>query len=72
MAESDATEPYTWLKEALLVSHLLTDFQWVELLLAMDPLCHLKPSQLLAKMLEVCPRDQHGSKLFAVLFLQGF
>ena len=29
-----------------------------------------KPSQLLAEMLELCPREEHGSKLFAVLFLQ--
>ena len=34
----DVTQPYTKLKEALLASHQLTDFQRVELILAMEPL----------------------------------
>ncbi len=46
------------------------DFQRVELLMAMEPLGGRKLSQMLAEMLEVCPRDEHGSKLFASLFLQ--
>jgi len=70
VAEPDPVQPYTLLKQALLASHLLTDFQRVEQLLAMEPLGDRKPSQLLAAMLEVCPRDEHGSKLFAALFLQ--
>jgi len=36
----------------------------------MEPMGDKKPSQLLAAMLEICPRDEHGSKLFAALFLQ--
>jgi len=70
VAEPDLVAPYTRLKEALLASHLLTDFQRVEMLLAIDSLGGRKPSQLLAEMLELCPRDEHGSKLFAALFLQ--
>jgi len=70
VADPDPVQPYTLLKQALLSSHVLTDFQRVEQLLAMEPLGSRKPSQLLAAMLEVCPRDEHGSKLFAALFLQ--
>ena len=47
----DVTQPYTKLKEALLASHQLTDFQWVELILAMEQLGSRKP---LADMWEVC------------------
>ncbi len=47
--------PYLALKEALLVSHQLTDFQRVEMLLAMPPLGARRPSELLADMLEICP-----------------
>ena len=34
----DIMQPYSKLKEALLTSHQLTDFQRVELILAMEPL----------------------------------
>ena len=70
VAEPDPDQPYTLLKQALLASHVLTDFQRVEQLLSMEPMGDKKPSQLLAAMLEICPRDEHGSKLFAALFLQ--
>ena len=62
--------PYSKLKEALLASHQLTDFQRVELLHAMEPLGSRKPSELLADMLEMCPVDQQSNIFFAVLFLQ--
>ena len=61
--------PDTKLKEALLASHQVTDFLWVELILAMEPLGSLKPSELLANMWEVCPSDEHNNKFFAALFL---
>jgi len=62
--------PYTQLKEALLVSHQLTDFQRVELLLAMPPLGGRKPSVMLADMLELCPPGQADNIFFVGLFLQ--
>ena len=62
--------PYSKLKEALLASHQLTDFQRVELLLAVEPLGGRKPSELLADMWELCPADQHNNIFFAALFLQ--
>lgn len=70
IVDPDTAAPYSKLKEALLTSHLITDFQRVELLLAIDSLGGRKPSQLLAEMLELCPREEHTSKLFAALFLQ--
>ena len=66
----DPLRPYTVLKEALLTSHHMTDFQRVELLHAMEPLGGRKPSELLADMLELCPPTQHNNVFFAVLFLQ--
>ena len=39
----DIMQPYSKLKEALLASHQLTDFQQVELILAMEPLGSQKP-----------------------------
>ena len=70
LANPDPILPYTKLKEALLASHILTDFQRVELLLAVEPLGGRKPSKLLADMWELCPDNQHNSIFFAVLFLQ--
>jgi len=70
VAHPDPVRPYSLLKQALLASHQLTDFQRVEQLLAMEPLGSRKPSQLLAAMLELCPRDEQGSKFFVALFLQ--
>ena len=66
----DPLQPYTKLKDALLASHQLTDFQWVELLHAMEPLGGRKPSELLADMWELCPVNQHDNIFFAMLFLQ--
>ena len=42
------------LKEALLVSHQLTDFQRVEMLLAMGLMGGRKPLELLVDLLEIC------------------
>ena len=66
----DPLQPYTKLKDALLASHQLTDFQRVELLHAMEPLGGRKPSELLADMWELCPANQHDNIFFAMLFLQ--
>ena len=66
----DPVAPFTALKAALLASHHLTDYQKVELLLAMDSLGGRKPSELLADMLEMCPAGQEGNVFFVGLFLQ--
>jgi hypothetical protein len=66
----DATTPYTTLKQRLLDSHELTDFQRMELLHCMEPLGARKPSELLSQMLEACPRGQENNMFFLFLFLQ--
>jgi hypothetical protein len=52
---------YNALKERLLHSHQLTDIQKVELLVDMPALGDWKPTQLLAAMVEACPRGQENS-----------
>jgi hypothetical protein len=61
---------YTALKERLLESHQLNDYQRVSLLFRMEPLGGRKPSELLAAMLELCPRGHETSIFFTHLFLE--
>ena len=68
--EDPLQNPYTTLKVVLLKSHQLTDFQRVEKLHQLEPLSGCKPSELLAVMLEICPRGQDTSLFFQYLFLQ--
>ena len=68
--EDPPENPYTTLKAVLLKSHQLTDFQRVEKLHQLEPLGGRKPSELLAIMLEICPRGQDTSLFFQYLFLQ--
>jgi hypothetical protein len=58
------------LKAALLTSHTMSDYQRVELLSRVEPLGGRKPSNLLAVMLELCPRGHETSPFFGYLFLQ--
>lgn len=62
--------PYTTLKATLLSSHQLTDFQRVELLHRVEPLGGRRPSELLAVMMELCPRGQENNIFFQFMFLQ--
>jgi hypothetical protein len=64
------TEPYQQLKDRLLASHKLTRYQRAERLFAMPPLGSRKPSEMMAAMLEVCPRGEEKTDLFACLILQ--
>jgi hypothetical protein len=61
---------YNALKEWLLHSHQLTDIQKVELLVDMPALGDRKPTQLLAAMVEACPRGQEDSVFMSALFLR--
>ena len=61
--------PYTQLKARLLDAHQLTDYQKVDQLLKMGDLGARRPSELLAAMLELCPRGQETSLFFTHLFL---
>jgi hypothetical protein len=62
--------PYLAIKQRLLASQQLTSFQRAEKLFAMPPLGNRKPSDLMAAMLEICPRGEEKTDLFACLFLQ--
>ena len=60
---------YTILKARLLEAHQLTDYQKVDSLLKMESLGARRPSELLAAMLEACPRGQETNIFFTHLFL---
>ena len=61
--------PYSQLKARLLEAHQLTDNQKVDQLLKMESLGARRPSELLAAMLETCPRGQETNIFFTHLFL---
>jgi hypothetical protein len=63
-------QPYSMLKQRLLASHHLTGFQRAKKLFQMLALGAGKPSDLMATMLEICPRGEERTELFACLFLQ--
>ncbi len=73
---ADLVEPppaelmYNALKDRLLASHQLTDIQKEELLVDMPVLGDRKPTQLLAAMIEACPRGQEDSVFMSALFLR--
>jgi hypothetical protein len=65
-----AATAYDYIKNRLIASHQLTDFQKAEKLFQMPALGSMKPLDLMAAMLETCPRGEEKSNLFACIFLQ--
>jgi hypothetical protein len=65
-----AETPYVAIKQRLMAAHQMTSFQRAEKLFAMPALGNRKPSELMAAMLEICPRGEEKTDLFACLFLQ--
>jgi hypothetical protein len=65
-----AANQYDELKGRLMASHQMTSYQRAERLFAMPSLGARKPSDLMAAMLEICPRGEEKTELFACLFLQ--
>ncbi len=63
-------QPYSVLKERLLASHQLTDYQRIAQLHQMPALGGRKPSELLSAMLELCPRGHESSIFFTHLYLE--
>jgi hypothetical protein len=55
-ADTLLTNLYTELRRHLLAAHQLTNIQRLEQLFNLLPLATQKPSELLAKMLQLCPR----------------
>jgi hypothetical protein len=63
-------DSYNLIKEALLQAHQLSDYQRVELLSKVEPHGARKLSDLLAAMIELCPRQHLDSPFFLYFFLQ--
>jgi hypothetical protein len=71
IVESEPSEtPYDDIKQRLVASHQLSDFQKAERLFQMPALGGRKPTELMAAMLETCPRGEEKTNLFACIFLQ--
>jgi hypothetical protein len=71
IVESEPSEtPYDDIKQRLVASHQLSDFQKAERLFQMPALGRRKPLELLAVMLETCPRCEEKTNLFSCIFLQ--
>jgi hypothetical protein len=62
--------PYSAIKGWLLSSHQMKGYQRAEKLFSMPALGSRNPSDLIAAMLEICPRGEEKTDLFACLFLQ--
>ncbi len=58
-----AATAFNDIKNRLVASHQLTDFQKAEKLFQMPALGSSKPSDLMAAMLEACPRGEEKSNL---------
>ena len=65
-----AVQAYSALKQLLLSTHQLTPYQRMEQLFNVEPLGARKPSELLANMLDICPRGEETLSFFSFLFLQ--
>jgi hypothetical protein len=66
-AEPDENS-YTNLKDGLLASHVMTDYQKIDKLLQLEPLNGRKPSDMLVEMERLKPAD--NEQYFAFMFLQ--
>ncbi len=63
-------DPYEVIKARLLSALQLTDYQRADKLFELPGLGARKPSELMSQMLEICPRGEEKSHLFACLFLR--
>jgi hypothetical protein len=68
----DDTGPksYNRLRTSLLASHSLSNYQKMEGMMRLPPLCDRKPSVMLVDMLEYCPAGESTTAVFAFLYLQ--
>ncbi len=63
-------DPYEVIKARLLSALQLTDYQRADKLFEFPGLGARKPPELMSQMLEICPRGEEKSLLFACLFLR--
>jgi hypothetical protein len=68
--DEPAADAYRQLKAALISSHVLSNYQKVEMLAKVEPLGGRRPSDLLNDMLELCPKGEESTSFFCYLFLQ--
>ena len=68
--DSAGDAPFTALRERLMVAHDLTPVQRSEKIFQMPDLGDRRPTQLLAAMLEWCPRGEEKTAFFAGQFLR--
>jgi hypothetical protein len=68
--DEPAADAYRQLKAALVSSHMLSNYQKVEMLAKVEPLGGRRPSDLLNDMLELCPKGEESTFFFCYLFLQ--
>jgi hypothetical protein len=61
---------YDHVKQRLLETHVLSDYEKIDLLVKMEPMGGRKPSQLLAAMMEFCPLGMETHLFFHYLFTQ--
>jgi hypothetical protein len=69
VASPPMEQPYTLLKERLLLAHAMTATQRAEKLFSLPSLGGRRPSDLLAAMYEFCPPGEETTELFKALFL---
>jgi hypothetical protein len=68
--EEQPDDAFQQLKAALVASYVLSDYQRVEQLSKVELLGGRRPSELLATMLEICPREHENCPFFRFAFLQ--
>jgi hypothetical protein len=64
-----ADQPYSRLKDRLLIAHQLTPVQKAIKLMEMPSLGDRRPSQMLADLLQACPQNEHASAFFRGAFI---
>ena len=69
VANPPVTDSYECLKDRLLASVRISDYQKADRLMAMPSLGDRRPSDMMASMLDQCPRGWSHEKLFVHLFL---
>ena len=62
--------PYEELRHHLTTHHELSNFEKVERIVSGEPLGARKPSEMLAAMMEFCPKGEERSSFLAFFFLQ--
>jgi hypothetical protein len=63
-------DAFNRMRDRLVASHSLDEYQRLDQLLALPALGRQRPSALLAQMRQLCPQGEEGTKFFSAAFLQ--